>query len=487
MMKDAPIVIIGAGIGGLSTAIRLAAAGQEVIILEQNAEPGGKMSRLQAEGFTWDRGPSVITMRHVFEELFSSVNRKLEDYLNLSPIEPLTRYFYPDGSKLDATRDLPAMLTQIQEFHPKDVEGYLNFLAYAARLYRIVGPAFIYDHPPTWRSFLRVPIRDWFRFDGLRTMDDAIRNYLHSPKLQQFLGRFATYVGASPYQAPATLNVITHVELNEGLWYPHGGVYQITTALSRLATELGVQIHFQNRVTKIQLMDKEVQGVTLASGDFIPAQYVISNVDVTTTHRIFLSEPSSDKEIQVSGSGFILLLGIARQHPELTHHNIFFSADYKHEFKQIFEQAVPADAPTIYVAITSKTNPEHAPSGCENWFVLVNVPPVGSNFDWTNQAIDYKNRIINLLASHGYDLQKSICYEAMITPMDLEHETGAWRGALYGASSNNRWAAFRRNPNRDKLIRGLYFVGGSTHPGGGVPMVMLSGKVTAEMVLMDMD
>ena len=212
-MQDLPIVIIGAGIGGLSAAIRLAAAGRDVTIFEQNAEPGGKMSRLQAEGFTWDRGPSVITMRYVFEDLFSSAGRRLEDYLTLEAVEPLTRYFYPDSTVLDATRDLPNMLAQIQAIEPRDVEGYLNFLAYAARLHRITGPVFIYDQPPTWRSFLRVSFQDWFRIDGLRTMDEAIQGYLHSPKLQQFLCRFATYVGASPYMAPATLNVIAHVEL----------------------------------------------------------------------------------------------------------------------------------------------------------------------------------------------------------------------------------------------------------------------------------
>ncbi|MFC1996097.1 phytoene desaturase family protein [Chloroflexota bacterium] len=484
-MKDTPIIIIGAGIGGLSAAIRLAAAGQDVTIFEKNAEPGGKMSRLQTKGFTWDRGPSVITMRHVFEELFTGAGRRLEDYLTLLPIEPLTRYFFPDGTTLNATRDLPRMLAQIQKIHPKDVEGYLNFLAYTASLYRITGPVFIYDHPPTWRSFLRVPIRDWFRFDGLRTMDDAIRSYLHSPKLKQFFGRFATYVGASPYLAPATLNVITHVELNEGVWYPRGGVYQIAAALTRLAAELGVRFHFQSRVSKIQIENDEIQGVVLDSGDLVPTRQVISNIDVITTRRVLLSESSNGSDGEVSGSGLILLLGVKRQHPELAHHNIFFSADYKREFQQIFRQGKPPDDPTIYVAITSKTDPEHAPPGCENWFVLVNVPPVGPNFDWSTQAATYKDLLFDRISARGYDLLADLRYEAMITPRDLAHETGSWLGALYGASSNNRWAAFRRPPNYDKQIKGLYFVGGSTHPGGGVPMVTLSGNVAAEMVLHD--
>ena len=400
-------------------------------------------------------------------------------------IDPLTRYFFSDGTKLDATRDLPHMLAQIQDFEPKDVDGYLNFLAYVARLHRITGPVFIHDRPPTWRNFFKVPVRDWFRVDGLRTMDSAIRSYLHSSKMQQLLGRFATYVGASPYLAPATLNVIAHVELNEGIWYPRGGIYQIASAFSQLAIELGVQINYNSPVTKIQIKDNQIQGIVLSSGDLIPAKQVISNLDVLTTRRVLLSQQMNNPAGQVSGSGFILLLGVARQHPELAHHNIFFSANYKREFQQIFMDGKPPDDPTIYVAITSKTDLDHAPMGCENWFVLVNVPPVGPNFDWEVQAADYKELLLNQLSNRGYHLRQDLRYESTITPIDLQKETGTWRGALYGSSSNNRWAAFRRPHNRDKDIRGLYFVGGSTHPGGGVPMVTLSGKVVAEMVLED--
>ncbi len=486
MATNSPIIIIGAGVGGLSAAIHLAAAGKEVIIFEQNAAPGGKMSRLQAAGFTWDRGPSVITMRPVFERLFAAAGRRLEDYVTLEPVEPLTRYFYPDGAIFDASRDLPRMLRQIEQIERRDVEGYLNFLASAARLHRITGPVFIYDQPPTWRSFARVPARDWPRVDGLRTMDAAISSYVHSPKLRQFLGRFATYVGASPTLAPATLNVIAHVELNEGVWYPRGGVYQVAVALSKLAAELGVQMHFQSRVRRLAVENGEMRGVELASGELIPAKQVISNLDVTATRCLLLGEPPARVAREVSGSGVILLLGVARQFPELAHHNIFFSADYEREFRQIFGEGAPPDDPTIYAAITSKSDPDHAPPGCENWFVLVNAPPVGPGFDWAAQAGGYGDLLLDRLAARGYDLRPHLVFEQMLTPPDLQRETGGWRGALYGASSNNRWAAFRRPHNRARDVRGLYFAGGSAHPGGGVPMVTLSGKVAAELVLMDL-
>ena len=234
--KDQPAVaIVGAGIGGLSAAIRLAAAGCRVAVYEQNPRPGGKMGQVLQDGFRWDTGPSVITMRPGFEELFAAAGRRLDDYLELLPVEPLTRYFYGDGTCIDATRDLARMAQQIEQLDPRDVEGYLDFLEYAARLHRITGPVFIYNQPPTLRSFLGVPPSDMVRVDPWLTMDGAIRRRVHSPHLRQLLGRFATYVGASPYQAPATLSVIAHVELTGGVWYPRGGIYAISDAIQRLA------------------------------------------------------------------------------------------------------------------------------------------------------------------------------------------------------------------------------------------------------------
>jgi phytoene desaturase len=207
MMPSTPrtdrVVIVGAGIGGLSAAIRLAAAGERVTVFEKNAAVGGKMSRVCRDGFCWDTGPSVITMRHVFEDLFRCAGRTLDDYLTLLPVEPLTRYFYPDGTVLDASRELPAMLEQIRRLDPRDVEGYLSFLAYAAKLHRITGPVFIYDRPPDLRTLASVSPLQFLQVDPWLSLDQAIRRRVHGPHLRQLLARFATYVGASPYQAPS--------------------------------------------------------------------------------------------------------------------------------------------------------------------------------------------------------------------------------------------------------------------------------------------
>ncbi|MBA3868450.1 MAG: phytoene desaturase [Anaerolineae bacterium] len=480
-----PIVVIGAGIGGLSAAIRLAAAGRQVLVLEQNPTVGGKMSEIREAGFRWDTGPSVITMRHVLEDLFASAGRKLDDYLTLEALEPLTRYFYPDGTVLDCSRDLPRMLEQIRVLDERDVEGYLNYLAYAARLHRITGPVFIYDQPPTPASFMRVSPADMLRVDPLRTMQGAIDGFVHSPHMRQLLGRFATYVGASPYRAPATLNVIAHVELNEGVWYPRGGIYSIARALERLAGELGVQIRTNCGVQQIIVENDCAAGVILSDGSRIDADVVLANVDVATVYEKLLPASKQLHKLtaqESSCSGFILLLGIEGQHPQLAHHNIFFSNDYPREFKSIFEDGVPPDDPTVYVSITSKTDAADAPQGCENWFVLVNAPPLGSHYDWTTQAPVYRDRVLDVLTRHGLDIRQKIRAERILTPLDLQRLTGARRGALYGWSSNPRISAFRRPHNRAVDIQGLYFAGGTTHPGGGVPMVMLSGKVAADLI-----
>lgn len=487
------MIIIGAGIGGLTTAIRLAHKGYDVTILEKNPQVGGKMYEFTEGGFRWDTGPSVITMRHVFEDLFSSVGRKLDDYLTLLPVEPLTRYFYPDGTIFNASRDWSKMANEIAKLDERDIEGYLRYLAYAAQIHRITGRVFIYDQPPTLASFAKVPIQDWLKADPFRTMNGAINSFVKSDKMQQLLGRFATYVGGSPYLAPATLNVIAHVELTGGVWYPQDGVYSIATALEKLAIELGVTIKTDCGVKQINVENQQATGVTLENGQVIHATVVVSNVDVTTTAKHLLPEhviPQSKldkmKAADLSCSGFVMMLGVEGEYPQLAHHNIFFSSDYKREFQQIFEDEVMPDDPTIYLCITSKTDTSHAPNGHENWFILVNASALSDKFDWVANQQSYRDKILNILAEkYNLDIRDKIKVEKHLTPADLQNMSGGWRGALYGSSPNNRFAAFKRPHNRSKDVKGLYYVGGTTHPGGGVPMVMLSGKVTATMIQED--
>jgi phytoene desaturase len=488
----APILIIGAGIGGLSAAIHLAAEGYHVIVLEKNQEVGGKMAIHTQDGYTWDTGPSVITMKPVLASLFERAGRRIEDYIDLQPVDPITRYLYPDGTTLDATPDLTKMARQIAAIEPKDVEGYLRFLAHAAALHRITSPVFIHGEPPTLGDFLRVPLRDIVKVDAWRSMDRAIRHWVHSPYLRHLLRRYATYVGASPYRAPAVLNVIAHNELTQGIWYPHGGVYTVARAYQRLATDMGVQIRTGCPVDGILTSGRRVTGVRTDAGEVLNGQAVVSNVDVTTTYHDLLPTPTGQKAVrrltrfEHSLSAFVLLLGLSGTTPGLRQHNVLFPSNYRQEFTDIFGAQRPPQSPTVYVTISAKADPDHAPENGENWFVLVNVPALTPSFEWKTEAPRFRDRVLDRIEAMGYDVRHRIQTEAILTPEDIQARTGAWRGSLYGLSSNQPLNALRRPHPRSPYVRGLYFTGGTTHPGGGVPMVTLSGKVTATIVQRDL-
>jgi phytoene desaturase len=315
----------------------------------------------------------------------------------------------------------------------------------------------------------------------------SIERRIRHPHLRQLLGRFATYVGASPYLAPATLAVIAHVELTEGVWYPQGGIYAIARAYEKLARELGVEIRLNTKIREICLHGKQVSAVILENGDILPASTLISNLDVTSTYGLIQSERAARrlatlKKRDVSCSGMILLLGVEGAFPDLAHHNIFFSSDYRREFEQIFSERVLPDDPTLYLCITSKTDASHAPEGCENWFVMVNSPPLppGEGLGVRDKAATTE-MILTRLAALGLDVRDKIRTQQLLTPLDIQKNTGAHRGALYGVSFNDRFAPFKRPHNRSEFD-GLYFVGGTTHPGGGVPMVTLSGKLVSQMI-----
>ncbi|MBN1640506.1 MAG: phytoene desaturase [Anaerolineae bacterium] len=486
------VVIVGAGLGGLSAAIHLAAAGCRVAVFERNEDVGGKASQIESDGYRWDVGPTVITLRHVLEDLFAAAGRRMDDYLTMVPMDPLTRYHYPDGAVLDIAASLAQTVANIEALAPGDLDGYLRFLAYAARQYRALSPIMLYGDPPTLADIARVPLRDVARVDFRRNMDQAISAHVRSTYLRRLLDRFATYLGASPYAARAYLNVIAHVELTAGLSYPRGGTYQISLAYRRLAEELGVTIHTAAPVVRILTDDGAATGIELSDRSVERADALIANVDATTVYHDLLPDGRHRRRLgrwlnrPFSCSGFVLYLGLDRQHPHLAHNNIFFSPDYPTEFASIFRRGLPPREPTVYVAITSRTDPDHAPPGGENWYVMVNAPPVSAAWDWEREASAYREVVLDRLAAYGLDVRGQIRAEHVLSPLDIQRRTGAWRGALYGHSFNNPLASFQRPNIRCPDVRRLYFAGGTTHPAGGVPMVTLSGKTAARLLLTDL-
>lgn len=485
-----PIIIIGGGIGGLTAAIHLANHGREVLIVEKNPKIGGKMTEFRHEGFRWDLGPTVITMRDVFDDLFRDSGKRLEDYVQFLPIDPLARYFFSDGKVLNIHRDLPRTLDNIASLGTHAVEEYLAFLAYAARQFRITSPVYTYAPPPTLRNLSKIGFQDFLKVDLFRDLQSAISEYTTSSHLKHLFSRFATYMGANPYHTPAILSVIAHVELSKGVWYPRGGIFTLAQALERLAIEKGVKIRTNQAVNKIVIQDREVRGIVFEDESVVEAGTIISNVDYATTYASLLPrKPPYTWELEnyeknlASSSAFILLLGVKGRYGELTHHNVIFSEDYRKEFQQIFREKTPPDDPTVYIAVSSKSDYNHAPAGHENWFVMVNVPSLDGKYDWQKNAQAYKRKVLNKLAMSGFNIDENIVVERVITPLDLEQMTGAYHGSIYGLTYDNWQAFFRRPKPRPKSPSGLFFVGGTTHPGGGVAMVALSGKYVSQLVM----
>jgi phytoene desaturase len=496
----ASAAVIGAGMGGLSAAIALAARGLRVTVFEQLDRPGGKLGELHTEGFRWDTGPSVITMRDVFESLFARAGRRLEDYVELTPLEPITRYFWRDGLTLDAVSDEAAMRRAIAAFSAVDADGYSDFMRHTAALFRIVKEPFLYRRKPGLRDLAGLPMRDALKIDAFRSMHASVRTFFSDPRLVQLFDRFATYNGSSPYQAPATLNTIAHVEMAGGAYYPRGGVFALARAFERLAIELGVTICYGARVRKVLVSGGRARGVATDIG-MVDTDLVVCNADYAHARATLLRDkPHTDDQamsrfrpsrvlragLEPSCSGFVLFLGVRGAFDQLAHHNIFFGADYPREFDDIFKRKRPADDPTLYVCITSKTDSAHAPAGHENWFVLVNAPYLNPGVDWAREAGPYAERVLESLCAQSGLRREQIVTREIMTPADIQTRYGGHFGAIYGYSSNSMWSAFMRPANRDGVIRRLYYASGSAHPGGGVPLVTLSGMAAADCALEDL-
>lgn len=483
------ISIIGAGIGGLSTACLLASKGHSITVFEKNQTVGGKMNTVKSDGFTFDTGPSLLTMPYILEKLFSQCGVKLSDYLSLLPLSPICRYHYQDGNTFNCFDDRLKTQEEINEIAPEDSEAYSRFLDYSESLYIKTSDAFIHNPLYDLSDFKNLDLFSFFGIDAFSNVSNRVDSYFRSPYLRKFFKRFTTYNGSSPYLAPATLNVIPHVELNQGGFYVDGGMYKIAEALFDLGKSLGVKFSFESIVNEIQVHNGKVSAL-VSNGATYQADLIIANSDSTETVVNLLSEKvislkkkEAAKNIEPSCSGFVLLLGIDKVYEELAHHTIFFSKDYEHEFKQIFNQKVMPDDPTIYVANTSFSNPEHAPENGSNLFILVNAPYLSPNYNWDENKQQYGKHVIQELEKRGLEnLSKHILFKELITPSDFYAKYLSNKGSIYGTSSNNKFSAFIRPRNKSREIDGLYFVGGSTHPGGGIPLVVQSAFNAAELI-----
>jgi len=489
-MKSGKAGVIGAGLGGLAVSCLLANEGYNVTVYEKNSRPGGKMGEVTADGFRFDTGPSLVTMPSVLERLFERCGAHLSDYITLTEPEPLCRYFYPDGTRFDNYRPVDKAADELKKIAPDELNAYFNFLDYASRLYDKTSDAFLFNPLYDFLDIRHLNFRDLAGIDAFNTVSERVNSRFESTYLRQFFKRFTTYNGSSPYQAPATLNVIPHVEINLGGYYVDGGLYRMVEALVQLGRELGVEYRYESVVSEILTDKNRVCGIALRDDTTINLDLVISNSDANETYLALLPKSNISflkrkmiSNTEPSCSGFVLLLGIDRRYEQLVHHNVFFSEDYRDEFHTIFRKRLPPSDPTIYIANTSHTNPQHAEPTGSNLFVLVNAPSLDGNIDWNIIKNEYASRLMGKLEERGLKgLRDAVSFKTMITPIDFYQKFRSNRGSIYGTSSNGLLSAFYRPRNKSRSIEGLYLAGGSTHPGGGIPLVILSAFHCMELI-----
>ncbi len=482
------VVIIGSGIGGIATAIRLAAKGMKVAVFEKDEGPGGKLNLIELGKYRFDLGPSLFTMPFFVEELFELAGKDPKKYFTYKRIELACKYYWSDGTILYAWSDKDKLAAEIENKLDIDRKIIKKYVEHAVKLYEKTSPVFLEKSLHKFTNYLSA---DFFKagtyfheMDIFKTMDEANRKRLKHPKLVQLFNRMATYNGSSPFKAPGILNIISSLEHGTGVYFPEGGMYNITLSLYHLAMELGVEFRFSEEVNEILHKNKKVTGVQTSKNEY-DADIVISNMDVVPTYRKLLpgiKRPERTLNQERSSSALVFYWGIGNSYPELELHNIFFSDNYREEFEFLFDRLDIHDDPTIYINISSKESPDDVPEGHENWFVMVNAPR-NENQDWEEIVQRTRKNIITKLSDIlKKDVERDIRAEYILDPREIESKTSSYKGSLYGSSSNSKFAAFLRHPNFSSRLEGLYFVGGSVHPGGGIPLCLQGAKITASLV-----
>jgi phytoene desaturase len=476
-------VVVGGGVGGLCAAIRLRAAGHSVTLLERNEVVGGKLAARERDGFYFDIGPSLLTMPQWFDEVFQLAGTSLAEKVDLVRLDPQFRYHWPDGSSLTIADDLDAAIEAVELFAPGEGATFARFLQRARIIWDVSERTFFagpMESPLSLLRRMRSPA-DLIKIDALRTLASRASATFRDPRLVQWANRYATYSGSSPFRAPATLGCIPHIELAHGAWYPRGGLIALGDALANTAVASGVNVRTSSEVERIVTLNGEVRGVQLTALDeHIDASIVIANVDAEHLYADLAPDAKRLRRVRTatpSGSGFMVLAGLRGATPNIAHHNVWFSPSYRDEYAQL-HAGRPADEPTLYACVSSVTDATQAPAGDENWFVLVNTPPDAGSMPGYESIV-----LARLQATAGVTADRFVFTETM-SPADIEQRYRARHGSIYGTSSDGRRAAFARPGNRGP-VRGLYLVGGTSHPGGGLPLVAASARIVANLVAAD--
>jgi len=493
MNQKPTAIVIGAGIGGIATAARLARNGYSVTVLEKNEKPGGRANQIVRDGHRFDIGPTLFLMPEVWEETFASLGEKMEDHLDLHRIDPTYKVHFDDGLQLELTSNIGKMQEQLEKIDKTAFTGFLNYIAEGAKHYKISLEKFV------GRNFFS--IFDYFSLKNLpliftlKALGKHYHNtgrYFKDERLKAAFTFQNMYLGLSPYDAPATYSLLQYTELAEGVWYPMGGMYAGIQALVKVAEKLGVKFIYNAPVKKLETNGERVLGVVLEDGRAFSADIFVGNADLPYIYKELLPDADEARKLDeklYTCSTIMFYWGVDKQYPQIAHHNVFLGGDYKASFDQIFQDHDLPDVPSFYVHAPARTDPAAAPEGQDTLYVLV---PVGhldaaSEQDWGERIRRARHTVFERLSQEMgiKDLESHIKFEIVYQPETWQERFNLEKGAAFGLSHNFWQVGYLRPQNRHKKYKNLYFAGASTHPGTGLPIVLLSARLTTERILQE--
>lgn len=489
MLKRKPnVIIIGAGIAGLASALRLRKQGYEVDIYEKNNYTGGKIHAFRNKQYRFDQGPSLFTLPHLVTELFELHNKSPETYFTYSKQAETCRYFWEDAVKFIAPANPDDFIKSASTTFDEDEKNISRYLRNTKKKYELTADLFLKNSLHQPGNFLNIKalkaIANIQKLDLTKSLHQHNKSSFKNPKLVQLFDRYATYNGSSPYKTPGIMSMIPYLEMYDGTFLPKNGMHDISQSLTKLAKDVGIEIHLNKAVDEIIFNQKIAKAVRINS-EIHEADFIISNMDIYQSYQSILKKAKKPKlslKQEGSSSALIFYWGINTEFNNLGLHNIIFSEDYEKEFDHIFNQKSYFKDPTVYINITSKVIKSDAPEACENWFVMINAPADKQNLNEEMvqkiraQIISKINRVLKT------DIEKYIELEHCLTPKDIENQSSSHQGSLYGMASHGKFSSFLRHANFTSQIKNLYFCGGSVHPGGGIPLCLLSAQIVSHLI-----
>jgi phytoene desaturase len=488
-LRKPTVLVIGAGIGGIATAAHLARSGFAVTVIEKQRGPGGRCGRLSIDGHRFDTGPTLYLMPEIYSRTFSDLGARIEDHLDLRRVDPTYRINFADGSALSLSSDLLAMQAQLEAFEPGSFAGFLRYLELAGTHYKFAMPQLVErDFRHLWEFANPRTLGMLLKLKALRRHYASMASYFADPRLKAAFTFQDMYMGLSPFEAPSLYSLLQYTELTEGVWLPIGGMYRIVEALAALAEQLGVKFSYGSPVEQVEVDENRTTGVRLSSGERIPAEVIVANADLSYVYRRLLPQDGSARRLErmkYGCSAMVFYWGLARRYSELGVHNLFLAQDYRRSFDPIFQELTLPDEPSFYVHAPARLDPAAAPASGDSLMVALPVGHLNEHTpqDWNELQERARGHVIHRLRQFGLDdLEQHIVVEHRAMPHDWQSRFNLTKGSTHGLSHDLTQMGYLRPRNRHSRYRNLYFVGASTHPGTGIPTVLISARLAAERI-----